>query len=563
VPTREFNDQGYQVRLDLSRQVLRMSIPPEVTYGRNPEGPLSPTLDAPGRGSFVSGSMMAQKAKQFDDGLYAAVELAAQDGAGRFDGKSALLQSLARALVANGDDLSGEAPAVLLAACRLGHVPATVSAKIEATVEGTLRDFLGDPFRSKPIGFYNWSPRLADIFRQDRMLQSELKGQAGIAAITRSLHADTRARSTYEALLTLNSRLTNPLAARDLRVPLSSLDRGQPDIPDRGVAFFPDSRTRETDLLWKLFGTRPIPDGFSLIDEMVDRIRSGQLDLRPTADSGWYDHQTWSLEPLVLPVRMPEASQLEFQRGYLEHLLELFKGVFALTRETHIKQGGGGGYGGGSYEREPERLVIITIAPALSTEPLATYYIRRAGSYRFVRDVLTETFGTEALRRMHRLTPSGPVPIDLAGELDQIHALFMGAFATVNRELGIASSEDAQVFEDWAARLDRDSDLGQDARMMVPVFHDPARGRTKVWVFLGWAQRPLRVEFAKAPAAEVFKDGQKVEGKGVVLNFVAQAQTLAYPVTAEIYVNELLDRDEFRAHCDRYRIRTAILEKLR
>jgi hypothetical protein len=100
-------------------------------------------------------------------------------------------------------------------------------------------------------------------------------------------------------------------------------------------------------------------------------------------------------------------------------------------------------------------------------------------------------------------------------------------------------------------------------RGIVPPDRDPARGRTKVWVFLGWAQRPLRVEFAKVPTAEVFKDGQEVEGKGVVRNFVAQTATLAYPVTAEIDVNELLDRDEFRAHCDRYRIRRVILEKLR
>ena len=43
---------------------------------------------------LVSGAMMAQKAKQFDDGLYAAIELAAQHGAGAFHGKAALLRNL-------------------------------------------------------------------------------------------------------------------------------------------------------------------------------------------------------------------------------------------------------------------------------------------------------------------------------------------------------------------------------------------------------------------------------------------------------------------------------------
>jgi len=37
---------------------------------------------------------------------------------------------------------------------------------------------------------------------------------------------------------------------------------------------------------------------------------------------------------------------------------------------------------------------------------------------------------------------------------------------------------------------------------------------------------------------------------------------LAYPVFEEIYVSRLLDRDEFRAHCDRHKTRKAILANL-
>jgi hypothetical protein len=33
-------------------------------------------------------------------------------------------------------------------------------------------------------------------------------------------------------------------------------------------------------------------------------------------------------------------------------------------------------------------------------------------------------------------------------------------------------------------------------------------------------------------------------------------------VTAEVYVDRLLDRAEFRRHCDRYQTRSAILENL-
>ena len=53
-------------------------------------------------GAFVSASVLAQKAKQFDDGLYAAVDLAAQSGAGKFPGKAEMLGRLARASGSGG-----------------------------------------------------------------------------------------------------------------------------------------------------------------------------------------------------------------------------------------------------------------------------------------------------------------------------------------------------------------------------------------------------------------------------------------------------------------------------
>lgn len=38
---------------------------------------------------------------------------------------------------------------------------------------------------------------------------------------------------------------------------------------------------------------------------------------------------------------------------------------------------------------------------------------------------------------------------------------------------------------------------------------------------------------------------------------------LMFPVTAEIYVSTILDRAEFRKHCDTHRTRSAILANLR
>jgi hypothetical protein len=569
--TRDVEDQGYRVRLDLGPQVLSVLIPEDRGYGNSQgaqEAPISPTL-AGGRGKLVSASMLAQKAKQFDDGLYAAVELAAQHGAGPFAGKEALLRDVAARLISVTDAQDeSNAATVLLAACRIGKLPVQIPAALESVVALEEKAFLADPLRSKPLGFYTWSAALSDIYRQDRMLQTELKDAGGIMRLAAAITADPGSKSTYEAYLTLNDRLTNPHGSLDgLRGALRAIEAGRSsDIPRRGMAVFPASRSHEADLVMKLYGGRPIPEGFSLVDEMIRRIRSGQIDLKPTESSGWYDYQTWALEPLVIPERMPEAKRLEFNEKYRKQLLELFKGVLALTRETHVKQleipapGAAAPFGG----KPPVR---IHINPDLTAEPLVTYYRRRAESYAFLHKWLTTTFGAAGLKTCHRQTATGPVAVDLGTELESMRALFSGASAATARQLGMPSDTkpgaDEAAFHTWARDADKDADVGRDARMMVPVFYDILRKKTKVWAFLGWSNRPVIIGFAKPPTHEVFQNGRKLDAKNSPeVVFTSSFQSLAYPVTAEVYVDKLLDRDEFRKLCDTYKTRAAILGQL-
>jgi hypothetical protein len=46
------------------------------------------------------------------------------------------------------------------------------------------------------------------------------------------------------------------------------------------------------------------------------------------------------------------------------------------------------------------------------------------------------------------------------------------------------------------------------------------------------------------------------------VEFAPEYHRVAFPVTAEIYVKQLLDRDAFRHLCDRLRTRSAILKAL-
>lgn len=573
-PVREISEQGYRIQLDLSSQVLRLEVPEDKGWTHGPEAAqeeaaIAPTLAGIANERFISASVLAQKAKQFDDGLYAAAELAAQQGAGTFAGKASLLSSIIHSLKQSAGDQPTPAIATIFAAGKLGNLEMDLPFPARESVQKLTNNFLQDELRFKPIGFYSWNNQLGAIFRQDRMLQIELRDKSGTTAIVKALHGDKNARATYEAYLHLISQLTNPLAYPDLRKSLAALDLGDIDIPEDNIYFFPPSCAHETDLIKKLYGNRLIPDGFSLVDEMIKRVQEGRLSLNPTADSGWYDYQTWALEPLVVPDKMPEAGRLELDASYRKQLLELFKGILALTRETHIKQLEVPLAGAA---RQP---IMIHIVPELSVEPLATYYFRRAVSYSFIRKVLEATFGAHELEKMHRLTAAGPVPPTLAEELLMMENLFYGAYLTVCRQLGMnptaspsvatgMARDAAAAFAAWHRKLADDQDVGQDARMMVPLFYDVNRRKTKVLAFMGWTSRPVKVSFATPPTATIFdKKGKRVTIFGPKLAFDSIRHDLAYPVIAEVYVAKLLSRDEFRKHCDRYKTRSAIIANLK
>ncbi|MGK3993515.1 hypothetical protein [Sorangium sp. So ce1024] len=585
--TRSWVVEGYRVEVDLSRQALCLSAPAEAG-AEDGEPRLFPTLRAarlPSR--MVSAATLAQKAKQFDDGLIAAVELAAQRGAGLLRGKAYLLETWL-ASVTHG---SPAAPAALLfAAARLGGVVRDVPRPLAPDVTRLVDAFLADDLRSKPLGVYTWSEPLRRVFQQDRLLQAPLRDPAHVEALARVLREEAAARTTYEDVLALASRLTGPPATPDLTPVLRSLDRGQVEVGP-AHAIFPPSRAVETDLAMKLLGDAPIPDGFDLVGELAARIRDGSVDLRPTEASGWYDLQTWALEPLAAPERAPEAPRVSLDPRYRELLLELFKGVLTLTRETHVKQAEvplAGCAAPGT--RRPS--VVVDVLPELAAEPTVSYFLRRALGYRFVRRALEAAFGADALTRIERLTPDGPVDLPLSEELARMEGLFFGAAAAIAADLGMSLDEamdpafrdacaaldvlpdqdgalgsgrgrehDAEAFRRWSALEDRD--VGRDARAMVPVFHDLGRRKTKVWVFLGWATRRVLVSFQQPPAVRVFApDGREASPPEVEVRFGVLAHDVAYPVMAEIYVDRLLDRDELRAVCDKHRTRSAILAAL-
>lgn len=526
-------------------------------------------------GSFLSAAMLIQKAKQFDDGLYAAADLAAQSGQGDMPSKAQLLREWPAKIDAAA---GGKGLTVLLAAGQLGGNGDAVPAAQKKAVADLLAAFSRDEKRSKPLGFYTWSKALEAIFRQDRMLQTPLENQADVQAIAEALQADEALSAAYQKQLQLAYRLTNPPiggATSDLSPLLSDMPAIKPaDV--REWRILPPSLSHESQLFLRLFpNPQPVPDDFDLMKALIAEIKSGKIDLQPTPESGWYDHQTWALQPLLLPQKMPEASHVSFDEHYLKHLEEMFKGTLALTRETHVKQLDFPAPASEAPGVEVEKKIDLVITPDLVIEPLPQMYFRRAQSYLFVREVLAQAFGEAALAEMHRQTQDGPVKETLDQELQQMATIFYGAHVAASRQLGKAEEPvpagiaadpagAATALLTWHQSSAADPDLGRDARMMVPVFLDPENDRIKVWCLLGWQTQGAYVSYAKHPAVSATNDaGEAVDlAAKFDVHYYGQGLDLACPIFAEVWVTKLLNRDEFRKHCDTYVTPTAITANL-
>lgn len=519
----------------------------------------------PDRSDFVSAAVLIQKAKQFDDGLYATIELLAQQGAGHFPGKAQMLAMLSAAMAKT--DRTDAAKLTILGATQLGQPDIQYPTSLAGPVRNAIEDFQQDELRSKPIGFYTWSAQLERIFQQDRMLQTKIETPSDAVELAETLRANPESLATYVSYLNLVSRITNPMVCvnlSNLEVP-KDRETAVRNLRGQEVAFFPPSRSYETDLSDRL-GSRVLDDDFDLFPALIDAVRSGELSLKPSKDSGWYDHQVWSLEPLILPDETPESKSLVLEQKYREHLDRLFKGTLAMTRETHAKQL----FSCVDLSISDELPIIIHVNPQISVEPLPTCYLRRAASYRFVREHLQATFGAEALHQVRRSTANGPVEMSLLEELKWIEDLFTGAAVTSALELGMVPEQlsadglvvdreamkSTATFLDWIANRNHDPDIGSDSRMMVPVSFNDRTGEIRVWLFLGWTTETLECSFEVEPHVQITAGEAEIE-------FDSTSKTLRSPVVVETKVTRLLNRDEFRQHCDTYFTRDAILKNLK
>ena len=228
--------------------------------------------------------VFAQKAKQFNDWLYATLDTAAFLGDCSVVGKQNFVKHLVNTL--NDAEEILDVKALLYAAESLGEGSAieSLSGKLRLHVKKHLNAFEANSLRSKPIGFYSESEKLQCLFRHDRILQNQVSSDEAdllAAAITRANLSES-----YDWHLQLSSRLTGQHSMLPVTASM---------VPGKEYALFPPSRAPETDLMKILYGNRPIPEGFHLLDEVIARVKDNRLLLKPSDNDGWYLRELYAL----------------------------------------------------------------------------------------------------------------------------------------------------------------------------------------------------------------------------------------------------------------------------
>jgi hypothetical protein len=508
-----------------------------------------------GRDVLPSVNLLDGKAKQFDDGLYAALDLA------YYQGLQDRLHSHVR-LVERVYQRAGPAsPAAPFLAAALQLAGVAVEVEDAGTKAELLRQFAANEVASKPIGFYTWNERLAACFRFLRFLQVPLEAKARVAqALAGAVTVDPSLRADYDRAVAFYAKLTNPPA-------IPAILSGTGGLPSGGVvAFFPSSTSREVELFNRLFPTG-LPPAANLMHELIRRVRSGAVDLKPRSNSGWYDHQVYALETLLVPDKGEERDKLLLTRAYKQRMLEAFQALLTKRRETHVRQLPGGCAATPTSRREGGQL-----RPRLRVEPCPSYYVRTARAYAFLADFLESVVGKDALQSLHGLTQHGQRSPNLYAELHFLRDLFYGLYLVSAEDMGLKPTFLAgepvdpegcyRVATDWLPRALRDLDLAADTRVIVPIYVDPVRGVTRAWATLGVRLAKLDAEYARPPHIKQRQGGEWQPASWLDLGTAAYLIPVDEFAEVELTGLRVLTREEFRAVCDREGNKEAIVAAL-
>jgi hypothetical protein len=577
---------GCEFVLNKSASVTRLSIEDLAAEDRALKGTLFPTraeaLEALGHRTVIASMEVVNGAlKPFNDGLYAAVELLAENGErGALVNKRALLDALLFELVARHgaeptDAGLTAAAADFAAAAKIGGSSSvSVPADLDSAVSNRISAFDRAPPYSTIIGFYTWTPELESIFRRDRwlMYSDPRPSTDSVAAVVGVLADRPELRSAYSDMLGLYAGLTNPAMAFSPLDVLLETSEADGDAAARTAAFvnehpelgqgcgkemswLPPGTSPETELFKRMACSGQL--GGDLLDALIAAIQSGEIDLAPREDSGWYDRQLYALETLLLPDRAAENDHLLLTHEYKEKLVETFKSLLIQTRETHVKSLGMGTESGADFQR------FVDLYPLLPAEPFPTFYLRTARAYAFLETFLTAALGLQALENTARLLEDGtrasePIATELADKIRLLYGLYLVSAASIGVRPDLSAEEQAAVdvgvaeseARGWLQSWKTDRDVLRDPRVILPVSWDEGAGTATYWAVAG-----VKVLRMHASYPEGYEPRVVDSGFCSVKAFIPFEPYMLVEQTLEVTRSTdapPLSRDEFRTLADQY-----------
>jgi hypothetical protein len=332
------------------------------------------------------------------------------------------------------------------------------------------------------------------------------------------------------------------------------------------LAFLPGSHSKESDFFDGLYCGGGAPAAVNLIDVLINGLRGHDLDLAPTADSGWYDYQLFALETLLLPERGAENQNMLLTAGYKRKLIDSFKSILIQHRETHVKQL--------AYsQRGSAEIPPVDVYPLFPVEPFPTFYLRTARAYRFLLTFLEANLGTGVLDGTRRLRETGDsttavLSVELAAHIQLLYGLyFLSADAVgMDRNGALLPDELIEVPPDaavtraraWLKDWRTDPDVASDPRVIVPIWQDDTT--TRYWAVIGVKAVRARASFVSGHEPEITWPDCASQ------NIVAHDYTLLVEETAEVEIGNAhrpLTRAELRAVCDRYTTKDDIVRALK
>lgn len=574
IDSRPFGPEANRWQVNLSAAVLALDVPDIRDDGDAAWLKLHPSYAAAakaisGRTVLPSVNVISGKAKQFDDGLYAALDMHMADN--REQGIRCA-HVLARQVLTECPP-GGDAYAWLWAALEVGgFLTADEATRRPARAETFVNVFRARGYESQIVGFYEWSEELKRTFRFLRFLQQDFEQRQGLAdGLLRALQKNPSCVEMYQRMLAFYARLTNPLEGLSLLDLADNTDSVRAIAARKGTLpklhFLPWSATKETDLFNQLYPLG-LTLGADLMRDFIKAIRDGKLDLKPSERSGWYDYQIYALEAFVLPERGAESAKLQLTKKYKLRLIEAFKALVTKHRETHIRMGAAAGNAAGAPP-EPEGL----LSPRLRVEPNPTYFLRYARGYSFLQKFIAAE--VEDLNGLRGARDGGWRDHPLGDELENMRMLFYGLHLVSCEDIGLApqllpgevenTDHTRALAAKWLEGWQTDPDLAVDTRVAVPVYYDNG-GRTRFWANIGVRAAPLSVRWARQPSWRPWpKDGDAAPWKEVEWHKLDHAD---YAILVDEFAefdqpgSVALPRGELRKVCDGAADKAEIIRQL-